>query len=64
MRPLEIACRMCAQQPNEICVDQYRTPLAYYHAERIEDAAAMSGGDGETPSSEEFSRAVEDSGEV
>jgi hypothetical protein len=52
---------MCAQQPNEICIDRYRIPLAYYHAERIEDAAALSGGEGDPPSREEFRKAVEDS---
>jgi len=61
MRPLEIACPTCAQQPNEVCVDQFRVPLTYYHAERISDAAFWSNRNGETPSREEFDRAVEDS---
>lgn len=42
MKPLDIACRRCAAQPNEACVvSGTDIPLDVLHAERIEDAAAM-----------------------
>lgn len=46
MTAIEIACRKCAVQPYEMCVrfdaygDKYQAQIT--HAERIEDAAAIS----------------------
>lgn len=45
MKPIEIACRTCAQQPGEKCgklVPVGWTNLYFFHAARIEDAKAMS----------------------
>lgn len=38
MKPLDIACRFCAQQPNEPCLWAI-DPHPEYHFQRIEDAA-------------------------
>jgi len=65
MRPIEIACRRCAQQPRERCIlidSPVPTFSTIFHAERIEDAAAMSGTD--DISEAEFDHAVDESGLV
>lgn len=64
MTAIEIACRNCAAQPYELCVrfdtygNQYKAQVT--HAERIEDAAAMSGGKEADPAlvDEAFTAAV------
>ena len=40
MRPIEIACCACAQQPGVACID---IALGSYHPERVEDALYWSG---------------------
>jgi hypothetical protein len=77
MDPLQIACRytsstgaVCGAQAGEGChLDVDAQPMDYrtvgsglFHSSRIEDAAAMSGGEGREISVEEFDRAVIDSG--
>lgn len=43
MTPMEIACRRCDAQPQELCIClQHGADRVAFHAERIEDAAAMS----------------------
>jgi len=42
MTAIEIACRQCASQPYEVCILETGKPAPFTHAQRIEDAAAMS----------------------
>lgn len=42
MTAIELACRVCAAQPYEVCREPDRSPCSFTHAARIEDAAAMS----------------------
>jgi hypothetical protein len=46
MKAIDIACRVCAQQPGELCMkpDAYGSLYVsqIFHAERVEDAAAIS----------------------
>jgi hypothetical protein len=62
VKPIEIACRKCAQQPGENCIletNQGRTvKLVFFHAERIEDADAFATTDAPV-SAEEFTAALE-----
>lgn len=59
-----VACPECAQQPGEPCTDEDGNVLSYVHAKRVEAAAFVQGtlGRGETPTTDEFERAVLDSG--
>lgn len=41
MTAIELACRVCAAQPYEVCRNPDRTPCSLTHADRIEDAAAI-----------------------
>jgi hypothetical protein len=66
MSPSQIACRSCAQQPNEPCWD-YGRDCQYmiaskpaFHQERILDADSMDTGG--NVSAEEFDKAVQQSG--
>lgn len=49
MTAIEIACRICAQQPYELCILEDGSPAPFTHAQRIEDAAAISDPNGEDP---------------
>jgi hypothetical protein len=61
----DIACRRCASQPKEKCLDidifENVVELDYFHAERIEDAALWT-----TPTNQigeqEFDEALSDTG--
>lgn len=67
MKPIDIACRHCAQQPGESCKWGGFMQLkdeGIFHAERIEDAALWTTGDGPAPSEEAFDKAVQDTGLV
>lgn len=44
MTAIEIACRFCAAQPYELCVQSNGKNSPFTHAERIEDAAGMEDG--------------------
>lgn len=61
MTAIEVACRTCAQQPYENCVDMYGKSVPT-HACRFEDAAAISDPNGEDPAlvKEAIDAAVDD----
>jgi hypothetical protein len=73
MKPIEVSCTHtfkdrtnCAAQSGEPCRDNYMGCYCNlstdppFHAERIIAAAAFATGPGETPTVEEFDKAVED----
>lgn len=62
MRPIEIACGQCASQPGEDCKPVDETIWKdgnWLHSTRIIDAASMSATTSNTPTVEEFNKAVE-----
>lgn len=64
MQPFDIACRRCASQPKECCKAFCGDALSDFHAERIEDAAAMTTSVGNEPTVAQLDKAIDESGLV